>query len=127
MLKVHEVLIGLDCEPADFAGPEARASFKEVSRQLEAAGVSPMQLVYARSGTVMAALTSLGPYLVPIAQIVIPTLGAILTAWVKAPGRKVKVKIGDTLIEATSVEDVERLLPQLKELQAKGNRKKPAA
>ena len=127
MLVAGEVLIGLDCEPSDLSDPEVRASMQEVSSQLETAGLSPMQLVYVRSGTVMAALTSLGLYLVPITQIMVLALGAILTAWVKTLGRKVKAKIGDTLIEATAVEDVERLIPQLKEFQSKGTGEKFSA
>lgn len=127
MLLPDEVSIRLECEPIEFADPAGRASIKEVSEQLETAGISPMNLLHVRSGTVMASLTSLGPYIVPAAQIAVPILGTVLVAWLRKPHRRVRVKIGDTLIDATTVEDVERLLPQLKEFQAKSGRKKPAA
>lgn len=127
LVREGEVLIGLDYEYAQLGDPAFRAAIKEVSHELEAAGLSQMDLLHFRSGAVMASVTLLGPYLVPVAQIVIPTLGAILVAWVKMSGRKVRVKVGDVLIEATSVEDVERLIPQLKELQGRARSKKPAA
>ena len=120
------MLISLDCEPGELADPEVRAAIKEVGRALERAGIPPTRLMYARNGAVMAALPQLGPYLVPMAQIVIPTLGAILTAWVKTPGRKVRVKVGDVQIETASVDEVERLLPRLKEFQAKRSKTLPA-
>lgn len=127
MVRDDELVIGLDYDPADLAWPEARTACLNASGQLETAGLLPKNLVHARSGTVMASFILLGPYVVPVAQIVIPTLGAILVAWVKAPGRKVRVKVGDMTIEATSVEDVERLLPQLRDFQSKAARKKPVS
>lgn len=120
MLASGEVLIELDCAPLGRNDPRARALSQKTTWELEAAGISPSLQVYTRSDPAVAVLSSFGPYLVPIVQIVIPTLGAILTAWVKAPGRKVMVKIGDMQIEATSVEDVERLISKLKTLQANG-------
>lgn len=128
MLHEDEFMISLDCEPIELANPEARASIKEVDHQLETAGILPLHHVYARSGTITASVASLGPYLVPIAVVTIAVLGKILIAWVKvAPSRRVRLKIGNDLIEAKSVKDVERLIPLLKELQAKGGRKKPEA
>ncbi|KTS10693.1 hypothetical protein SB2_05960 [Methylobacterium radiotolerans] len=117
----------MECEPVEFADPEARAAIQDVSQQLETAGVTPMNLLHVRSGTIVASLTSLGPYVVPVAQIVVPTLGVVLVAWLKMPHRKVRVKIGETVIEATSAEEIERLLPPIKDFQAKSGRKKPAA
>ncbi|MET3694384.1 hypothetical protein [Methylobacterium goesingense] len=128
MLTADEILIALDCEPSYLADPEVRASIKEVSHQLESAGISPMSHVYARTGTIIASATSLGPYLVPIAQVIIPTLGVILVAWIKSPGRKIKIRVGNMRIEANSVEEIELLLSKLQELQgnpSKAVRKKP--
>lgn len=127
MLHDDEFMMALECEPIELADPEVRASIKEISRELEAAGVSPMSHVYARSGAVVATVPSLGPYLLGAALIVLPALTKIIVAWVQAaPGRKVRVKIGDTQIEANSVEDVERLISAINELQTKASRKKPS-
>lgn len=127
MLIGDEVVIGLDYDPVDLAWPEACAACRDVSRRLEMAGLLPKHLVHAWSGTVMASFILLGPYVVPVAQIVVPRLWMILVAWMKAPGRRVRVKVGDLVIEATSVEDVERLLPQLREFQSEAARKKPVS
>lgn len=127
-LMQDEVLIALDCDPLEFTDPEARAAIKEVSRQLETAGIPLTRLVQFRNGGVMAAASmSLGPYLVPVASIVASTLAGVLTAWIKAPRRKIRIKMGDTQIEAASVEEVERLMSQVKEFQAKASRKKSSA
>jgi hypothetical protein len=127
MLRADELIISLDCDPIELANPEVRSSMKDVSDQLENAGVSSAHLLHFRTGTVMASMSLLGPYVVPVASVVIPTLAAILIAWIKAsPTRKVRLKIGDVLIEATSVEDVERLIPRIRELQEK-QAKKPGA
>jgi hypothetical protein len=127
VLMPDEILLGLECEPVEFADPEARAAIRDVSEQLETAGITPANLLHVRSGAIIASLTSLGPYVVPVAQIAFPTLGAVLIAWLKKPHRKVRVKVGETTIEATSAEEVERLLPQLKEFRDKSGRKKPTA
>lgn len=127
MLMPDEILLGLECEPVEFADPEARAAIRDVSQQLETAGITPTNLVHVRNGAIVASLTTLGPYVVPVAHIIVPTLGVVLVAWLKKPHRKVRVKIGEVVIEATSAKEIERLLPRIKEFQAKSGRKKPAA
>lgn len=127
MLQAGEFLIGLEYEPSERANPERRAAIEGVTGELEAAGVSLRGHLHFRSGAVLASVGTLGPYIVPAAQIIIPTLGAILVAWVRAPKRKIRIRIGDTVIEATSVEDVERLMALLENLKAEetGKKKKP--
>jgi hypothetical protein len=127
VLLADEIMFSLECEPAQLADPEVRAAMGDFARQLEAAGISPRHLLHFRSGTIMASLPSLGPYVVPAAAILVPAVAVVLAAWLKTPHRRVRIKTGDTVIEATSVEDVQRLIPHIKKLQEKQAQKKPKA
>lgn len=123
-----EFMFSLDCEPIELADPDARRSIKEFAHELEAVGISNVHHVYFRTGAVMASIGSLGPYLVPIALIAIPALKNVLIAWINAaPGRKIRMQVGDVRIEANSVKDVERLMPLLTELQQNRDGEKPKA
>ncbi|QIB34605.1 hypothetical protein [Ancylobacter pratisalsi] len=119
-------VISLHCDPSELADPEVRAAIADVGRQLSTAGVSPRHQVHARTGAIMASMTSLGPYLVPIAVVAIPAIAKVLIAWINAAsGRKIRVRIGDNTIEANSIEQTERLIARLEELQSKGRKTGP--
>ena len=61
----------------------------------------------------------------PVIAALAGSLGTFLGAWVTSRnGRKIRIKVGDVEVEASSAEEVERLLERAKELRADDNRKK---
>lgn len=53
----------------------------------------------------------IGQFLIPFTQACVPTVGAIAVAWIHGKlGRKVRIEVGETKVEAETVEEVERLL-----------------
>jgi hypothetical protein len=66
------------------------------------------------------AVPSVGDFLVPLAQVVVPALGVVLVGWLQGrAGRKVRVKFGDTEAEARTPEDLKRILELVEEHKAK--------
>jgi hypothetical protein len=65
----------------------------------------------------------LGAFLIPLAQMVVPTFGACVITWLKGhPGRQVVMTVGDVKVEARTAEEVQALLraaAQYKEAGAK--------
>jgi hypothetical protein len=100
-----------------------QSKFGEFYKSFEANGVkvSPTYYVFdsANGGGGL-----VGEYLIPLAQAVGPMLGGALVAWLKGQsGRKVRVRIGELEIEARTVDDIEKLLRKIMELQLEGNSK----
>lgn len=86
--------------------------------------VSPRVLVRKALG---ASSSSLGEFLIPVAQVAIPALGVVLVAWLQGrAGRKVRIKIGDVEAEARTAEEVETLLQRAQEFKASVERKDEA-
>lgn len=53
----------------------------------------------------------MGEFLIPLGQIVGPFLGGIIVAWIQGrAGRKLRLKVGDIELEASTPKDLERLL-----------------
>ncbi|MBI2715771.1 MAG: hypothetical protein HYX37_15170 [Rhizobiales bacterium] len=71
----------------------------------------------------------IGEFIIPLAQIVGPVIAGIVGAWLQArSGRKVRVKVKDIEIEATTKEamtkeEFEKFLDRLIEAQSKMNKK----
>lgn len=57
-----------------------------------------------------------GDFVIPLAQVIGPTLGVVLVAWLQGrSGRKVRLKFGDVDAEGGTLEEVEALLKRAAE------------
>lgn len=124
MLRDDEILIGLEYELSERANRESCEAIKGIADELETAGISLAHHLHFRTGGIQASIGALGPYIVPAAQIIVPTSGVVLVAWLKSPRRRIKVKVGDTVIEASSVAEVDELLARIERFKNETAKKK---
>lgn len=95
--------------------PEIQKQFGQASRILSEAGIC-----YSVRGMAFDSVNTpgygLGEFIIPLAQTVGPVVGVIVGAWLKERfGRKVRIKVGEIEAEATSVDEVTRLLAKIEE------------
>lgn len=96
---------------------ESQGRLLRLYEGLQAAGITRQHQMFFRDAA-GGPSDLVGQFVVPIAQIVIPVLGGVLVVWLKGRvGRKVRLKIGDVEAEATTPEEVEKLLLRAKEFQ----------
>jgi hypothetical protein len=102
--------------------PEYQAELREFGNALRAEGVA-----FSQSAITFDSIEG-GGYPVgafAVAALVIPYVTKIVVAWLRVRGgRKVRVKVGDTHVEAQTPEDVERLLKAAAEFKRDSRPKK---
>jgi len=101
--------------------PAYQQELRNVSSSLHEAGISFSQRGIAFDSA-HAVGYPLGEYFISLAQIAAPIVTAALVAWIHGrAGRKVKLKVGDIEIEATTQDEVDALLKKALKAKAKGS------
>jgi hypothetical protein len=109
-------------DDAELHSTQTQDELRDFSRALQEGGVNVSPSMFFRDsapGTLgLGAVTFLGEYGVPLAQIAIPAVSAALVAWITTRGnRRVRLKVGAIEAEARTPEDVEKLLQQALQIQ----------
>ena len=95
----------------DLYGPELQGVLGAMLHDLQAQGVRPSSRMFCQDSADTGGMWFLGQYGFEAAKIAIPAFAGIVGGYLTAcAGRKVKLKIGDTEVEAHSVAEVEKLL-----------------
>jgi hypothetical protein len=92
--------------------PECQAAVRAFFQQLRDAGViaHPVAFTMDCAG---ASGALVGEFVLPFAQIAGPAIGVAVAAWFKGrAGRKLRLKVGDIEVEATTMQELEQLLEQ---------------
>lgn len=115
-----ELSLRLTQAPDDLArfGTEYQAELRLFKSQLSAANVdaSPRIAMFDSPGTV-GGMT--GEFLIPVAQVIVPALSVAAVAWMNGrAGRKLRLKVGDIELEASTQEGIDLLLTKALELKA---------
>lgn len=113
-----ELSLRLIPAPDDLArfGADYQAELRQFKGQLKAASVDADTrfAVFDSPGTV-GGMT--GEFLIPAAQIIVPALSVAAVAWMNGrAGRKLRLKVGDIELEASTQEDIDLLLAKALEL-----------
>lgn len=95
---------------------EIQNAFRSFEHVLGTKGVKVSAHVIIRKA-IGSASSYLGDFVIPLAQVVGPTLGVVFVAWIQGrSGRKVRVKIGDVEVEAGTAKEVEELFEKAQQL-----------
>jgi hypothetical protein len=102
--------------------PEYQAELRNFEQDLESNGLEVSPIVEFREAWIPEPIVApyLGDFIIKLAAIVGPVLGAGVGAWLRGRyGRKVRIKVGANEIEAEAqtVEEVERLIARAYEIQ----------
>jgi hypothetical protein len=111
-MEAGEVEIFLMNSPDDppVFSPENQAELQSVLHAFRREGIEATPLVM-RTDSADAAGGFIGEFLIPFIQASAPTVGVIVAAWIHGRlGRKARIEVGDTKVEATTVEEVDKLL-----------------
>jgi hypothetical protein len=124
-MEPNEVQFALTTGPDEPAvgSPEIQGELRGISKALRDADIKASHRMFFRDAADGGA-SYIGQFLVPIAQVAIPALGAVLGGWLQGRfGRKVRIKVGDVEAEARTLEEVETLLQRAQEFKARVERK----
>lgn len=89
---------------------EVQTEFWSVTHSLQARGLKVSSRVFVRD-SVDGGMTNLGQLTIDLARDFVPAVAAVLGAWAQARfGRKLRLKVGDTEVEARTPEEIEKLL-----------------
>lgn len=115
-----ELSLRLTQAPDDLArfGSEYQAELSYFMSQLNAANVdaSPRIAVFDSPGTVGGMA---GEFVIPAAQIIVPAVSVAVVAWISGrAGRKLRLKVGDVELEASTQKDIDLLFAKALELKA---------
>ena len=101
--------------------PQYQEELRAFGQSLRAAGVTFSQRAIAFD-SIDAHGYPLGDFLVALAPTVLPAVAAIVVTWLRVrAGRKVRVKVGDTHVEARTAEEAEKLLKVAAEFRKNSN------
>jgi hypothetical protein len=120
--KINIILVGAPDDPAE-RDPKYQAELTEFSRSLRAAGASVSQSAIVFDSVEGGGYPT-GHFAVALASIAMSAITTIVVAWIRQRGkRKVRVKIGSTYAEASTAEDVVRVLEAAAEYERKSRTK----
>lgn len=115
-----ELSLRLTQAPDDLArfGTEYQAELRHFMSQLNAANVdaSP-RIAFCDSPGSVGGMA--GEFLIPAAQIIVPAVSVAVVAWISGrAGRKLRLKVGDVELEASTQKDIDLLFAKALELKA---------
>lgn len=118
--KDLELILELEAAPDDLhvSSPDFQQGLTEVSTALRDGGVtySQRRMMFDSVG---AQGYALGQYFIPLAQIAGPIIGGALVAWLAGrAGRKLKIKVGEVELEASTAAEIDHLMVKALELKA---------